>query len=200
MSAETGPKAMPYRALTREEVKKELAKLDIDQAVLIARHYTDGLRLEADDLMSEAACRALTTRRCREELIFSMFFSGVMRSIASSARKRAERREEDFVHLPVDDVAERMALVGYVVPTPEDVIETEKARTYFADLLKQLAADQPLQAALIDGIGMGLRGKALADHLGIPQEKLATAQRALKRRAQRLWPEDLKDRKPTQGK
>lgn len=48
-----------------------------------------------------------------------MFFSGVMRSIASSARKRVECREEDFVHLSSEDVADRMALVGYVVHPSE---------------------------------------------------------------------------------
>jgi hypothetical protein len=196
MSADFETKAVAYRPLTRAEVEEELKRLDLARLVTVARRYTNDLPIDEEDLLSEAACRTLTTRKCREGLTFNMFFSGVMRSIASGARKARDRRNDEFVHLPAVDASERMALVGLVVQSPEQELEIERERQLYADILDQLAAMGPMQAKLIDGIGLGMRGKMLASYLDITQGDLATLRRALKRNVQRMWPEKFEDRDP----
>jgi hypothetical protein len=107
--------------------------------------------------------------------------------IASTARRSRERRAEDPVSIPVEVLAEQMAVGGYTVPSADVIIEIERVRQICADVLDRLAATSATQARLIDGIGLGLRGQELADHLAISLDDLATVRRALKRHAQRLW-------------
>lgn len=88
--------------------------------------------------------------------------------------------------MPIDEATERMAVGGYVVQTAEEIIETERIRQVCIDVIDRLAAASTQQATLLDGIGLDLRGRALADHVGITPNELATLRRALKRQAQRL--------------
>ena len=181
-----------FRALSRAEVHAELSGMDLGRrspivrrAELMAFDYVG----EGRDLLHDAIFRALTSRSCRERITAEQFLGGIMRSLASTARRARERRDADPVSLPVELLAERMALGPYTVPSADDILETERVRQICVDILDQLAAASVTQAALIDGIGLGLRGQALADRLCIPLADLATVRRALKRHAQRLWVE-----------
>ncbi len=180
-----------FRELSRDEIRAEVTKLYRDHGDRVERR-ADGIAFdypgEGRDLLHDAIFRALTSRSCREDLTAEQFLGGIMRSIASTARRSRERREEDPVVLPVDEVAERMAVGGYVVQTADQIIETERVRQLCIDVIDRLAAASAQQAALLDGIGIDLRGRALARYVGITPKELATLRRALKRQAQRLWP------------
>ena len=143
---------------------------------------------EGRDLLHVSVSRALTSRSYREDLTAEQFLGGIMRSIASTARRSRERRQEDPVVLPVDEATERMGLGGYVVKTADEIIETERVRQLCIDVIDRLAAASEQQAALLDGIGLDLRGQALANHVGITLDELASIRRALKRQVQRLSP------------
>ncbi len=143
---------------------------------------------EGRDLLHDAMLRALTSRSCREDLTAEQFLGGIMRSIASTARRGRERRQENPVVLPINEATERMAVGGHVVQTADEIIETERVRQLCIEVIDHLTAASEQQAALLDGIGLDLRGRALADHVGITSDELATLRRALKRHAQRLWP------------
>lgn len=180
------------RPLTRAEVQQEIEKLDFsDQGPVrrIADIMSQDLPGDGRDLLHDAVCKALTTRECKADLTVEKFLGGVMRSIASTKRRSRERGKENHIFMPTDDVAERMGRGNYTVASPEQIIEIERVRTLCADILAQLAAASPAQAALIEAIGLGLRGRHLAAHLGITTQDLATVRRALKRHVQRLWPE-----------
>lgn len=180
-----------FRELTRDEIHAEVGRVSRDHRDRVARR-ADGIAFdypgEGRDLLHDAIFRALTSRSCREHLTAEQFLGGIMRSIASTARRSRERRQEDPVVLPVDEATERMAVGGYVVQTADEIIETERVRQLRIEVLDRLAAASAQQAALLDGIGLDLRGRALADHVGITPDELATLRRALKRQAQRLWP------------
>lgn len=189
MSAPFDPKNVVYRPLTRAALEDGIKNLDMKKARRVADHFVGDLQMEGRDLLNDAVCRALISRQCRNEITVAQFVVGIMRSIASTARRSRERRREEHVHLPVTDISERLALAGYVVQSPAEAIEAERIRDICADTLERLAAGSPLNARLIDGIGLGLRGDALAKYLNITSDELATVRRALKRQVQRIWPE-----------
>jgi len=140
------------------------------------------------DLLHDAVCKALTSRTCKADLSVEQFLGGVMRSLASTKRRSHERGKENHVFMPADDVAGLIGSGGYTVASAEQIIETERVRVIAADALERLAAVSPIQDALIEAIGLGLRGQEIADRLGITAEDLATLRRSLKRHVQRLWP------------
>jgi len=178
------------RELSRSEVEAELLKLDMSPRAAIMRRAEElagDFRGDGRDLLQNAILGALTSRSCRQGISGEQLISGIMRSIASTARRGRQRRGEDVVSLPVEVLAEQMAIGGYTVLAADEIIEIERVRRQCEDILDTLASASPWQAALIDGIGLGLRGQALAEHLGISPGDLATMRRALKRHAQRLW-------------
>lgn len=181
-----------FRPLSRAEIEAEVLKIDMAPRAKIVRR-ADQLACdypgEGRDLLQEAFTRALSSRSCREGITGEQFVAGIMRSIASTARRGRERRGENPASIPTDVLAEQMGVGPYTVQTADEVIETERVRQLCADILDRLAKVSPLQAQLIEGIGLDLRGQKLADYRGITRADLATVRRALKRNAQRVWTE-----------
>lgn len=178
------------RELSRSEVEAELAKLDMAPRAAILRRadqLAGDYHGEGRDLLQSAIVAALTSRSCREGIAGEQLISGIMRSIASTARRARERRGEDVLSLPVEVLAKQMAVGGYAVVAADEIIEIERVRQLCEQTLDRLASASPEQAALIDGIGLGFRGRALAEYLGVTLTDLATIRRALKRHAQRIW-------------
>ena len=181
-----------FRPLSRAEIEAELLKIDMAPRAEIVRRaeqLAGDYPGEGRDLLQEAVTRALSSRSCREGITGEQFVAGIMRSIASTARRGRERRGEIPSSIPIDVLIEQMGGGPYTVQTADEVIETERVRRLCADILDRLAKVSPLQAQLIEGIGLDLRGRKLADYLGITRADLATMRRALKRNAQRVWAE-----------
>lgn len=180
-----------YRSLTRAEVQQEISELDLtDQgrvrrAADIMSHDLPG---DGRDLLHDAVCKALTSRKCKADLSVEQFLGGVMRSLASTKRRSRERGKENHVFMPADDVAELMGSGGYMVASAEQIIEMERIRAIAVEALDRLAAASPMQDALIEAIGLGLRGQEITDRLQITLEDLATLRRSLRRHVLRLWP------------
>lgn len=180
------------RVLTADEVRAELQKMKLAkncQPERIARLFASGLALEGRDLLHDAVCRALTSRECRDGVTVPKFLNGIMRSIASTAKRAIERREGVHIFMPPEEIAERLGMGGYHVISAEQELEEERIREALAERIAQLAAKSESHARLIDGIGFNLRGRPLADFVGVTSEELATLRRSLKREAQKIWPQ-----------
>lgn len=181
-----------FRPLSRVEIEAEILKIDMAPRAEIVRRadqLAGDYPGEGRDLLQEAVTRALSSRSCREGITGEQFVAGIMRSITSTARRGRERRGENPASIPVEVLVEQMGVGPYTVQTADEVIETERVRRLCENVLDQLASVSPLQAELIEGIGLNLRGQNLADYLGITRADLATVRRALKRNAQRVWAE-----------
>lgn len=180
-----------FRPLTHAEVQSEIGKLDLTEQSRIRRAadiMSHDLPGDGRDLLHDAVCKALTSRKCKADLSVEQFLGGVMRSLASTKRRSRERGNENHVFMPAEAVAEQMGSSGYLVASADQIIEIERIRTVAADALEQLAAASPTQRALIEAVGLGLRGQEIADRLEVTLEDLATLRRSLKRHVQRLWP------------
>lgn len=148
------------------------------KAIELGRRY----RVDSDDLLQGAVVRSLGQRTVRPEMPAELFLTQLMRSVGSSiarARSRAREREDDFKYsMRVQSVATRVGLRA------DDLLQLEADQLYYSGLLDEAAGGDELLAKLIDGIGHGLRGAALAAFMEISQADLASPRRALKRRAQ----------------
>lgn len=180
------------RVLTADEVRAELQRMKLTkncQPERIAQLFASGLALEGRDLLHDAVCRALTSRECRDGVTVPQFLNGIMRSIASTAKRAIERREAEHLFMPPEEIAERLGMGGYHVVSAEQELEDERIREALAERIAQLAAKSERHARLIDGIGFNLRGRQLAEFVGVTPEELPTLRRSLKREAQKIWPE-----------
>jgi hypothetical protein len=109
-----------------------------------------------------------------------------MRSIASTAKRAIEQREAEHLFMPPEEIAERLGMGDYHIVSAEQELEDERIREALAKRIAQLAAKSERHARLIDGIGFNLRGRQLADFVGVTPEELPTLRRSLKREARKI--------------
>jgi hypothetical protein len=183
MSAPEKP-LKPARALTIAEVRRELERVRIRPNSRLRKTiewHAETAEMDADDLLHEVMARTLSTRKIPRRLAVKTAIPKIAWSIASDAAKSRKRKRNDARNNAGDTINE--------VPTPADVLERERMRTTCIALLDRLTNGEPTMERLVDGIGSGLRGKHLADAVGVTEAELATLRRALKRDAARLQSE-----------
>lgn len=184
------------RVLTQDDVRTELSALDLSPSGSVGNlsaMYARRINGEGGDLLHDAVHKALSSRRCPEEVPVEQFLAGIMRSATSTIRRSRERRRDQYDYLPLDYATERLALGGCTTKSADELIEIERVQTLCAEVIDKLADGSAEQALLIDGIALELRGRELADHLGVSLRDLATLRKALKRRIIRIWPDVKKE-------
>lgn len=183
--------AKPERVLTTDQVRAELARIR-PGAPGALKEAIDGhaarSREDPRELLNEAIQRALTTRAIPADVPFDKVLAEIARSIASSINVGRHRTRRHVVDLPIEEIVDLLPAGGYVVTAPDDIIERERVRQVCADAIDRLARDDVTRRALIDAIGMGMRGEDLAASLGVSKRDLASMRKALKREIQRVWP------------
>jgi len=167
--------------LTKAQVRAAIAAIDTTansklKRVARFRAFTAGI--DADDLLQEAILRSLTSRSCPAGLKIEHFLMAVMRSIASAAIAKRERDEPLF-----REACDRLAPSQAPDKAYESAVRAEACRK----ALEDVAGSSPKTEGVIDGIGQGLRGKALANFAGMEEAELATVRRLIKRRAAKVW-------------
>lgn len=164
----------PNRPLT--EVRLEIARLSpADRARLVkaAHSLAHGLPEEPEDLVQEALVRTISGRRkCPVRMAIPAFLFGVMRSLASAARKRGEALR--FV--PLDE--------GVVLPSARSPGAGERLRAMRRRLLALFDAGSP-ERRLVELMLEGRRGLQLREPMGYTPTQLATARRRIRRRLER---------------
>lgn len=180
------------RALTRDEVRAELGRLDLSatgEVGNLSALYARRINGEGGDLLHDAVRKALSSRRCPADVPVDQFLAGIMRSATSTTLRSRERRRDQHDYLPLDDAVERLAVGGYVTKSAHELIEIDRVQKLCEEVIDRLPDGSAEKATLIDGIGFEFRGRQLADHLGVSLPELATLRKALKRRILRIWPD-----------
>lgn len=184
------------RPLTRAELDAALDRIDFTHGRGLqaqAERLAGDIAGDGKDLLHDAIYRTLKSRQCKTGITVERFLWGVMRSLASTKKRSIERGRENHVFMPPEEIAAHLGGGPYAARSAEELIEIERVRDLCAEILERLADKSAAQAALIEGIGLDLRGQELAEHVGVSREELATIRRALKRHAERLWPQFVTD-------
>lgn len=175
---------------TQEEVQAWFqanltSPVDRKRWMLMAGRLLAGLPLPPEALLGEAVARALAgTRKFNREHEIAANLFETMHSIASSWHKARKRRPEiSFEDLIDSETDTRDPLEAFL--TPDDMQSSPEAELEFKQELEAmlaLLADREDAQLVLVGRGDGLKGKALADFVGIDQAKLASVQRLVTRR------------------
>lgn len=169
--------------LTKAQVRAAIAAIDTSASsklMSVARFRAFTAGIDPDDMLQEAILRALTSRSCPVGLKIEHFLMAVMRSLASAVIAKRER----------DEPLLREACNQSATPhAPDEAYEIAVRAEACRKALEDVAGNSPKTEGVIDGIGQGLCGKALADFAGMDQAELATTRRLIKRRAAKVWDE-----------
>lgn len=138
-----------------------------------------------NDLIQEAACRALDgRRRCPRDVAFMAFLIETMRSVASHEREKRSR----MVYLAeVGETVERGgAHPAAAAQGPEaDLIEKQTA-----DIIQAIHAalgDDPEAQLVLMGWAEELRGGALRDATGLDQGQIDYAKRRIRTKVKKMY-------------
>lgn len=148
-----------------------------------ARYYGWLAQTDADDLLQDALLRAVTTRSCPAHVQVDRYVRGIIRSIASAIIVKRERNR-DLAELA--RAAEEERLANSVLSPDEELDRRERAEVY-QDALARICEGNLLAEMVLDGIGQGLRGKALEEFAEADTLELANVRRLIKRRAATVW-------------
>lgn len=147
-----------------------------------AEYYGRRCQTDPDDLLSAAIERAL--RRPEWDQGVRERIESILSSIASTinrARARAKLRGTDLMSLDDGTIVDRQFPCLH---DPAEAAEMESRRRGSEKALDMIARGEPKLRALINGIGLGLRGKHLQINMGVTELQLATLRRRLKRSAE----------------
>ena len=154
----------------------EIARLSPADRVRLmkaAHVLAHGLPEEPEDLVQEALVRTMSgARKCPRRMKIPAFLCGVMRSLASAARKRGEALR--FVPFDEDTMARSAAGPG--------------AENRVRDMRRRLLAlfhERSAEHRVVELQLEGLRGARLRESMGYTRTQLATVRRRIRRRLER---------------
>ena len=152
----------------------DLTPADHARLVKVAHVLAHGLPEEPEDLIQEAIVRTISgTRKCPRRMAIPAFLYGVMRSLASAARKRGDALR--FV--PFEDDAMGPPATG---PGAGNRVRDMRRR------LLALFDDGSAERRVIELQLEGLRGAPLRKSMGYSRKQLATVRRRIRRRVERV--------------
>ncbi len=177
--------------------KRDFARLRAAACIWIRALRLDTVVADADDLVSEAIFRTTSGQRAwRVGIDFMKHLREVMRSVASSSRKSAERRavaglqevrESQFLAPDAERMGDDEAMLTPVnnAPSPEPgqdkaLIGIQRFRAFEADF----AGDQ-VASAVIHGMWAQMKGPEIRKQWHLTEKQYAAAVRRIRRYAHR---------------
>jgi DNA-directed RNA polymerase specialized sigma24 family protein len=187
------PESEPPKHLLRAEVDAALVRLIQDAAQMarvqkIARALSSGLpAVQAEDLLNHAMMLALAERRkWPRDVTTIVFLKNVMRSIASSARKKPNHVLAEDLGAQFDDESEvESSPLAEGVSPEADPARVVAAESVLASVQKAVKGDEELEL-YVEAMADGLTGMAIAEELGWDGKKYDAARKRLGRRLSTL--------------
>jgi DNA-directed RNA polymerase specialized sigma24 family protein len=183
------PEPEPPKNLQRSEVEANLERFVRDAGEMarvkkLARILAHGLRaMNAEDLLQTAMTRLLEEGRSWPRgLPTFLVLQGVMRSVASNARKKRDYLlAEDLGPAPTDDPETEPSPVGEGVSPEANPARVIEAECELAAVQNAVAGDEDLEL-LVEALADGLTGNGIAEELGWDGKKYDAARKRLSRR------------------
>jgi DNA-directed RNA polymerase specialized sigma24 family protein len=159
----------------------------------VADKYTWLCRLEADDLLQEALCRAIAgDRRCPLHVDPVKFLAEVMRSIADGEANKVENQIDIVPVMQPGAVPESAVDPNDSRPSPEQSLMADERAQAFRQAMLGLFADDPQARDLVDGIIEGYEGEELRALTDLDETSFASKRRLIRRRIDKHYPKGWK--------
>lgn len=183
------PETEPPKHLQRPEVESSLVRLiqdsgEMARAKKLAKVLAHGLSaMDAEDLLQKAFTLLIAGRRSwPRELPTLILLKGVMRSVASSARKKPEYLlAEDIGALSDEDSGVDLAPLAEGTSPEMDPARIAAAESELAAVQDAVKGDEDLEL-LVEALAEGLTGTGIASELGWDGKKYDAARKRLSRR------------------
>jgi DNA-directed RNA polymerase specialized sigma24 family protein len=184
------------RHLQRAEVETALLHLlqnpgEMARALKLARVLAGGLAAtDGEDLLQKAIVLLLAGRRnWPRGLATLILLKGVMRSIASNTRKRADYLLAGDLDSPSDeDVENESSPLAEGVSRESDPARVVEGQSDLATMQNAVKGDEEVEF-LVEALAEGLTGMAIATELGWDAKKYDAARKRLSRRLAALKPD-----------
>ncbi|MBK9132437.1 MAG: sigma-70 family RNA polymerase sigma factor [Gammaproteobacteria bacterium] len=183
------PEPEPPKHLQHSEVNAALASFvqdpgEMARALKVARVRAHGLpAMNEKDLLQEAMVRLMSgARTWPRELPTLVILSGVMRSIASNARKKEDYVLADDVGAPSDDDSkEEPSPLAEGISAETNPARTVEAESDLAVVQNAVKGDEMLEL-LVEALAEGLTGMDIAKELGWDSKTYDATRKRLSRR------------------
>ena len=177
---------------------ERLGKHDFARLRAAARIWIDDLGLnsviaDADDLVADAIFRTTSGQRTwRSDVSFMKHLRGVMKSLADSARKSAERRaasgrqevrESEFLAPDAESSGDEEAMLTPVNNAPSGEPDTERA-VLGSEAIRAFEdhfAGDEVASAVIHGMWAQRKGPEIREEWGLTEKQYAAAVRRIRR-------------------
>jgi len=166
-----------------------LSDADLLRIKKTSQYLSYGGARSPQELRQEAVKRAVDgTRKCPRDVGIAKFLFGVMRSIASSDRKAASRKQT--LSMVPKHNSGSASILECTDPrlSPEDQILTQEATGEIRAALLPLFEGDPVAQTLVNGMIEGMEGHELRELAGLNEKDFATKRRFVRRRIDKAFP------------
>jgi DNA-directed RNA polymerase specialized sigma24 family protein len=155
-----------------------LNQMDLLRLKAIARVYARGLPPEVmwEDLLQEALTRVVSGSRRRPQGVpMVAFVAGILRSLRAEHWRRAGRGRDDALRL--DHEHDVSLALSDPTPGPERALSARQELI----AIRELFADDPTAAAIIEGLAEGLSAEEIRRTTGLSRTDYDSARRRIRR-------------------
>lgn len=158
----------------------------------VAQRYAWGHPIPADDLLQEALLRALTTRKCPDDVDVIKFLAEAMRSIAHGEEEKAESRPTIAEASGFEDPEDPLLKFPDPSRSPEDVVIDHQIAATIRHTLRALFEDDPAAWIILEGDMEGLSVAELRELTELDMTAYNSKRKLIRRRINKAFPEGWK--------
>jgi DNA-directed RNA polymerase specialized sigma24 family protein len=184
----------PYRS--RDEIASAIRSFtpaDFARLKLVARKYSLGRPMAADDLLQEAYQRALDSRVCPANVDVVKFLAEAMRSIAHGESEKVENRHT-FVAITSKPEDEAQSIPDGADTAEAQMMADEHDRVCIAAhaVIVSLFDDDPVAKLVLEGMMEELSVEEIRELTGLDKVAYDSKRKLIRRRVDNRFPGGLK--------
>jgi RNA polymerase sigma-70 factor (ECF subfamily) len=158
----------------------------------VARYYSSGRPIEANDLLQEAFVRAIDGRTCPTHVDVVKFIAEAMRSIASGEAEKAEHRLALVSVAKTGDHQAKALNFPDPAENAEDELINQQRVTELRHALLVLFDDDPVARDVLEGIMEGMTAEELRELTDLDKTAYDTKRKLIRRRIDKAYPKGWK--------
>lgn len=181
------PSLFDHRTLKPSQTALALelvSQMDLLRLKAIARVYARGLPPEVtwEDLLQEALTRVIVgSRRRPQGVTMVAFVAGILRSLRAEHWRRAARESGGDDILRIDHEHDDSRALALALSDPAPGPERALSARQELGAIRQLFADDPTAAKIIEGLGEGLSAEQIRRSTGLARTDYDSARKRIRR-------------------